>query len=246
MSKDKKNVEEVFEEVGTDAMDTTIEQLIPGFGTENWQEYVMRQFKESELDRGAPKADGLRRVLQLLIGPIIEEDIPYISPPNKDNNFTTTLTARVCVIVTNENHPLYKQKIIYTDIADTNQFNTDKPYHKYPSATSCTRAQGRIFRKMLGLSNVYAAEEVSENAEKDTEWSIDEPINDSQITVIDTMCKRLNLSVMEYINSGKFKYADINAIGHTTAQNMIQELNKIQQNKREKPKVNTYVPNWKS
>jgi hypothetical protein len=60
------------------------------------------------------------------------------------------------------------------------------------------------------------------------------------------MCQRLDIDVNDFINSGTKNYADIALISRTTAQKMIQALNRIQQGIDDKPTgVNPYNPDWR-
>ncbi len=222
----------------------------PVYGSELWHEYVMRQFRDDELMDGAPTCDGCRRVIENLIGPIIHSDVTHVTPPSVQNNGTATVGIRICIHVTNESHPSYGNQIFCEDIADVNRDNCDAPYHKYATATASSRAEGRVLRKLLRLRNITTAEEISEKAELsegECEWSIDEPISDSQINVIDMICKRVDMNVMDFVNSGKKTYDNIEIITKSVAQRMIQELNKIQRKAKPKPdSAGKYVSNWRN
>jgi hypothetical protein len=221
------------------------EDITPVFGSPLWNEYVLRQFTDEELYDGNPTCDGLRRVAQQLLGPIFSQRITKILGPTRDNNGTST----VCVELTIYNKYIDHEMVI-EEVADVNSENTDAPYNKYPSATASSRAEARALRKALQLRNVYAAEEVSEVADTDSgnNWEIDTPIDDSQINVIELLCstQRLNMNVMDFINSGRKIYSNILEVSKTTAARMIQELNKIQQGLKERPKgIKEYVASWR-
>lgn len=225
--------------------------LQPAFGSEAWNDYVMRQFTDSELKDGAPTCDGCRRVFEQLVGVILECTIPSYVGPTNDNKGTATVVVGMDVLITNDTHPAIGRTIRIQEIADVNDNNTDAPYNRHPSATAATRAEGRGLRKLLRLRNVITAEEKSEAAEQDTDdkWEPDEPITDSQIGVIDMLCgaDRLNINVVEFINSGRKAYANIRDVTKSTAQRMIQELNKIQREAKPKPPgLHTYVSNWQN
>lgn len=234
-------------EEGTDAANE--EDLQPAYGSELWHDYVMRQFRDDELMDGAPTCDGCRRVIEEVIGPIAGFTIKSVTPPSLQNNGTATVVVSVSIAIQNESHPLYGAVVTCDEVADVNKDNCDHPYHKYASATAASRAEGRALRKMLRLRNVATAEEVSEKAEivdADCDWAPDEPITDSQISVIDMMCKRLDMNVMEFVNSGKRAYEDIEVVTKSVAQRMIQELNKVQRNVKPKPTtVGAYVAGWR-
>jgi hypothetical protein len=208
----------------------------------------MRQFREDELMDGAPTCDGCRRVIEDTIGIIASSVLPKVFPPSRDNNGTSTVSVRVKLWVTNKSHPLNGQFVECEEIADVNRSNTDHPYHKYASATAASRAEGRALRKLLRLRNTYTAEEVSERAESaddDCDWEADEPITDSQISVLTTLCQRLDIDVMDFVNSGRNTYDNIHAVSKSTAQSMLRELNKIQRQAKPRPEnLKPYNPNW--
>ena len=216
-----------------------------------WEEYVVKQFESDELDAdGNPRCVGCRRLVQLLIGPIVRCGIANNIGPSDINHGTATVVFQVEVLVTNADHVLVGTRIFYEDIADVNRDNTDAPYSKHPSATAATRAEGRIYRKMLGLTGI-TAEESSKRAEEEPEidWSTDDvlAVTDNQISVINMMCQRIDINVLEFINSGEKTYVDIQCVPHKTAQRMIQALNKMQQNPEAKPiTLSSYDKNWRN
>jgi hypothetical protein len=220
-------------------------ESLPAYGSELWHEFVMKHFRDDELMDGAPTCDGCRRVIEVVLGPIIASEITHITPPSVNNNGTATVGVQLRILIQNADHPLCRQVVQCAEVADVNKDNCDHPYHKYASATAASRAEGRALRKLLRLRNIVTAEEVSEKAEvtdSECEWHVDEPISDAQINVIDTMCKRLNISVLDFVNSGKRIYTEIESITKSVAQRMLQELNKIQRGVKPKP---TTVGNYK-
>ena len=226
-------------------------EVAPHIFSDEWLEFVMGQFEEDEMDGDAPTCAGCRRVVQKLIGPIIKCGVAAHTPPQTNNHGTATVVYQVEVFVTNEEHPAYglgNGTLFYEDIADVNQDNCDFPYSKHASATAATRAEARIYRKMLNLRNVIAAEEISERANEedgDINWTPDEPITKDQIAVINMICSRVNLSVVDFMNSGKQKYAAVSQVPYRTAARMIKELNNFQQGTKPKPTtVPIYDPNW--
>ena len=243
------NAEEELDDLGAEpeqAQDT-----MPAFGTEQWHDYVMRQFHDNELINGAPTCDGCRRILEQLVGIIISTSIDSYIGPSNENKGTATVVVGVEVFITNDTHPAHSRNVKVQEIADVNPANTDAPFNKYPSATAATRAEGRALRKLLRLRGIYTAEEVSRVAEEEdnNDWEPDEPITDSQINVLDMLCGagRLNISVKDFINSGRKTYGDIREVTKSTAQRMIQELNKIQrQAKKKPPGIKAYVSDWRN
>jgi hypothetical protein len=243
------NAQEEVEEVILPMTNTEInDDVMPDMDSPEWRDYLMRQFTEDELPNGRPTCDGCRRLVRKFIGPIFQCGIADHTPPSSNNYGTATVIFQVKVQVTNEEHPLNNNVLHFEDIADVNQDNTEKPYSKHPSATAATIAEGRIYRKMLNLRGVLTAEEGSKKAEEEGEinWCPDEDIDNSQINLINLMCQRLDIDVNDFINSGTKNYADIALISRTTAQKMIQALNRIQQGIDDKPTgVNPYNPDWR-
>jgi hypothetical protein len=250
-------IDQMFAEAEEETEDTAMQpyteeesqQVMPAYASEEWHEYVMRQFREDELVEEAPTCDGCRRVVEQVLGTIVSSTLLNVYPPNTTNNGTATVSVCIDLLVTNESHPLCGQRMVCEEIADVNKDNCDHPYYKYASATAASRAEGRALRKLLRLRNVTTAEEKSEKAETtdaDCEWHVDEPVSDSQISVLDMLCGRLDISVMDFVNSGKRVYDEIETVTKSTAQRMIQELNKIQRKQKNKPEtVGPYDQNWR-
>jgi hypothetical protein len=242
----------VSEDLSSEELEKLQVEVAPHIFSDEWSEFVMGQFEEDEMDGDAPTCAGCRRIVQKLIGPIIKCGVAAHTPPQTNNHGTATVVYQVEVFVTNEEHPAWgvgQGTLFYEDIADVNTDNCDFPYSKHASATAATRAEARIYRKMLNLRNVIAAEEVSERAQEedgDIDWTPDEAIDEDQIAVINMICNRTNMSVLDFMNSGKNKYAVISQVPRRTAARMIKELNNIQQGAKSKPTtVPAYDPNWR-
>lgn len=242
MSEEDDEAEEEYED--------SIDNEYVGFYSPAWSDYVLTLFSESELVDGHPTCDGCRRLVNFLIGPIIESGIAQIIPATEENGKTSTVVFQIKVLVNNDDHPLYQKVIHMEDVADCNKYNTDAPYNKYLSAMASTRAEGRILRKILGLKTIVAEEKSDKENEEELNdsWSVSEKtmIEPSQEICINVMCKRNNLNVLDYINSGQNKYTSMKEIPYDTAQLMIQELNNIQRGIKEKPQsVGDYEDNDK-
>ena len=64
---------------------------IPSIESEQWADYVMDKFRNDEMENGNPTCDGLRRVTELLVGPIIGRDVAIHQSPNIENHGTSTV-----------------------------------------------------------------------------------------------------------------------------------------------------------
>jgi hypothetical protein len=252
---DEKEIDDVLDSAEEDTESPSFqlaneEDIIPAFGSLTWQDYVLRQLRDSELSDGSyPRCAGLRRIIGDLLGPIVESEITQYTPPSRENNGTATVCVRISIVVTNETHPAYElsvRKISVEDIADVNKFNMNEPYCNHPSASAATRAESRALKRLLML-DVHTAEEMdSENIEEDPEWSPDEPITESQINVIDLICRRNDINVTTFINSGKRYYDNIREVTKTTASHMIGQLNHFQRKEKPIPEnLVGYKENWR-
>ena len=237
------------EEVGEDVLIQPPETEVPAMDSPDWADYVMSQFESGEMEQGNPTCDGLRRVTESLIGPIMSRKVNVIQAPNKENLGTATVACEVSVLNNIPSHILYNVKIVEEDAADVNKFNTPKPFHLHATATATTRAEARALRKILRLKKVIAAEELAGDAEEEDyvdAWKPSDPVQEEQINLLDIVCQRCNVNVMEYINSGEKIYNTINELDRNKAQSMIQHLNKIQQGKVERPHaVGEYDSQWR-
>ena len=237
--------EEVEEEL--DAYGASEEQA-PSMDSKGWADYVMSQFEMDELEQGNPTCDGLRRVTEALIGPIVSRKVSVIQAPTKENLGTATVTCAVEVLNNIPSHILYNVTISEEDAADVNKFNTQKPYHLHATATAATRAEARALRKMLRLKKVVAVEELAGEGEEDfiDAWKPSDPVQEEQISLLDIVCQRCDVNVMEYINSGEKIYNSVVDLNRDKAQSMIQHINKIQQGRVERPVgVGPYVADWR-
>ena len=223
--------------------------VIPNIDSPEWSDYVMTHFQDDEMDNGHPTCDGLRRVTELLIGPIVGRKVNVIQAPSKNNYGTSTVCCTVTVMNNMPNHILYQQIIHEEDAADVNKYNTQEPYHMHATATATTRAEARALRKILRLRTVIAAEELADDgviSDYGDIWKPDDQIDEEQISLLDVVSERCDVNVLDYVNSGEKQYKNIKEVSKTKASEMIQHLNKIQQGKSEQPVgVGTYDANWR-
>lgn len=240
---------EVEEEQASVDVSELLEQPIqPSMDSPEWADYVLSQFRSDEMDQGNPTCDGLRRVTESLIGPITGRDVQIHQAPNKENYGTATVICTVRVLNNIPSHLLFGREISEQDAADVNKYNTQAPFHLHPTATATTRAEARALRKLLRLKKVIAAEELAGDVVDDfaDAWSPSDPVQDEQINLLDIVCQRCDINVMEYVNSGERVYNTIYELDKNKAQTMIQHINKIQQGKADRPHgVGRYESNWR-
>lgn len=239
---------DILEAVDSSSLSNEEKLIQPAFNSESWSEWVISQFADDELENGAPICDGLRRVAENILGPIEKVEVIKNDTPNINNKGNATVVVGITINpIILEGHPRYGKYVYVEDLADANKLNTPEEIFKHPSATAGTRAESRAYRKLLRLRKVLTAEELASNthtAEED--WSPSTPITDQQITVIDMLCQRTNISVTDFINCGDSKYVCVEQISEQSAQKMLQYLNRIQRKDAERPDdVGEYDENWK-
>ena len=218
-----------------------LESNVPLMSSPEWSDYVLSQFEHDEMVDGNPTVDGLRRITELVLGPIIETKIDILQIPTKENEGRATATCKITV------HTGYERTT--TGSGDAWHKNTDMPYSKFPVAMAETRAEGRALRRLLQLRKVVAAEELAVAAnEEEQDYSTE--ISDNQINFIDVMCKSigrgLDINVEAMVKSKHPQCKSIRDVTHNEAADLIQMLSHYQQNMESIPAtIKTYKDNWR-
>jgi len=227
-------------------MDKPEESKVPSMLSPEWNDYAMGFFTEKELIDGNPLTAGLRRVAELLIGEIISSKPVQVNRVETGDPIgKTTVIYEVQFLVKNGDKEYIKT---YADVADVWAGNTDDLFAVHAAATASTKAEGRALRKALKL-RVVAAEEL---CKKDVSQflsqqsnQLDERIKPEQIKYIDINCKKLNIDVVKFINSGEKVYNSIYEVKRDTAAKMIDIINKIKRGDQELNKdLQGYKEDW--
>ena len=185
-----------------------------------WQDYVTAQFWEKELVEGKPKCDGLRRVFEKLIGPIMSTEIDCLQTPSIANINRSTVKCRIKF-----KDMLDGEIKEVSDLSDCDDKNTKKPFSNYPSNTAATTAESRCLRKALRYHTV-SFEEVG-NIETSTE--VEEvsrdasSITDTQKKTIENMSKKLGIVLNKFLQQ-ESKSPDM-LMNYTEAQELLNKLN---------------------
>ena len=205
---------------------STEEKTIPDYLSPEWDAYVMSQFGPSELMDGHPNAAGLRRVAELLLGPILKSGPTQVFP--SEGNGPTRATVVYSVTFSWKADGTVRE---YSEVADVWHGNTDALFCGYAVATASTRAEGRALRKALKLKKC-SAEELSKNdvAKIVAEETV-EKVSNEQISFIDSKCKKLDINVVAFINSGEKQYRSIYDVTRDTAAKMIKKLTELTNDK---------------
>lgn len=236
MSKVEEDTEmEIFDHEEVEEHDDTEEH--PSMLSAEWNDYVMGLFLDNELFDGNPICAGLRRVAEIVLGPIIQSGpTQVIAATDVDGPGRATVVFEV----------IFATGYTVSEVADVWHGNTDDLFCAHPVATASTRAEGRALRKALKL-RCLAAEELSrkdivsivkeKTAPKTTDgdWNAESPITVQQKNFIDSKCKQLKIDVDLFINSGNNSYSNIEDVTKETASGMVKALNQYQNGQVEIP-----------
>jgi hypothetical protein len=226
------------------------EKKPPKYYDYEWQDYIMSLFHKEELIDGKyPSVNGLRRIVELILGNIIHsgpiETKTTLDPHNVGKAVVTyeiTIEWKLDVgsyidIVNDREHLQIKT---FRALGSSWIGNTDDTYAVFPEAIAETRAEGRALRRALRLGVVCSdeltkkntAEIVKQSTQRPTDgnWNETDLITDNQINSIKILCDRLGVNMFKFINSGAKTYNNINEISRKTAANMIKKLNEYQNN----------------
>lgn len=213
------------------ALDGKVAETEPDITDPEWTDFCIRQLTEDEQDEeGNPYVHGLRRILQKLMGPILLSSAHTVQAPRFIDGSgmmlqpaTVEYTLRFLNTRTPEGIEPYV--VEYADVADVYVGNTDAMYARHPSATAATKAEGRCYRKALGLKRIISSEESTSVPLE--EAGLDGLITPTQINFIDLQCRRLKIDVMKYINLGANKYDRIEHVSYDTAAKMNKHLSTL-------------------
>lgn len=226
-----------------------------------WQDYVMGQFRESELieinGSKYPNCYGLRRVVRLLIGDIKFSGVKNVYHVNSNPPRTV---IEYSVIVDKEEP--YTDPVEVGDVASVSQLNTDDLFLGYPEETAATRAEGRCLRKLLML-NCVAAEELTRNknvasevrqtiktAPTDGSYDAGGKITENQLRLLLNKCREMNIDSLKFVNlkqeykdngetltvGGSRVFADVKEVSKKEAITMIKLINNYQNGVQSIPK----------
>lgn len=238
---DLENVE-IIEDV-TDGVEYDSPPLITD---PSWNAYVLSKFVDEELFNGNPTVDGLRRVVEVLIGEVMETDTIMVQTPDLNNEGRATATSKVVLLC-----PGDKVKV-FTGSADAYFGNLDGDFKKHAVAMAETRAEGRALRRALRLRNIAAEEAAGGSAEPSV--NVLSPISKLQINMVDMMCnvtRGLNINVTKLIHhlfsGGKLTYDTIKGLSETDGAALIKSLGEFQRNESPVPvEILGYNSNWRT
>ena len=248
------NIFEGVEELKTPSnTDTSVKNVVledaPSMLSPEWHDYAMTLFEEDELMNGHPLVTGLRRVSELVLGPMTFSGPTWVKPTDRDDHH-----GRATVIFTIE----FANGLKCSEVADSWEGNTDDMFCAFAVAIASTTAEARALRKVLKIKGV-AAEELTkkdtakivrdlskQNSSSAGEFDDSGRMSDAQYNFIDVKCKQLN------VNGGKifkdmFKVDQNRKISKKVASDIIDVLNGYQKDKGTIPsELRGYNPEWRN
>ena len=229
-------------------LETTVtSDVIPGFCEPEWHDYVMKHFEPDELFKGNPTTDGMRRVVELLIGRIVRGEARSIQWPGvMDDGRLSPATVEYRLEIVPKHEVVVGvglQTLHFVEVADASHINTVGDYAMHPSAMAATRAEGRALRKALKLRRIVSAEEAM--APKLEESELNGKIRKDQINFINIFASKNNIDVMKYVNSGSKQYGKITDVPYDKAVEMVAYLSKLHTNHESVPEnIKGYDVEW--
>jgi hypothetical protein len=227
----------------TAATDQAISEISrPSMTAPEWNDWVLEQLRDDEKDpEGNPNIDGLRRLVEDILGTVIESYPRVVEGATTSNNFRATVEHHLVIAWAGDRNDIRK----FGSAADVYPGNCDDEYARYATATADTRAEGRAIRKALRLRRVVTAEEIT--AKPVHESGLDKLIVDSQIKGINKLCKNLDIDAVKFINSGKANYQHYSHVRYDAALSMLEYLNRYLQDPSKIPaSIRGYKENWRN
>jgi len=225
-------VESVFDQAEMETIESVHQEaaeIKPKRGSQEWQDYVLGLLTSDEAvykdGKIYPKAAGLRRLVELLLGPIIKSG-PVVTIPielGKTNVATIVYEIHIHWLETNSTR-------VFSEIADAGNINTPEEYARHASATACSRAAGRAFRNALLLS-VNTAEEVNSpvtNGPTDDIRILEDHsmITATQVMGINMTCSRIGVDIQQLLLHNGYEGKCLDELTKSDGHKLMAELNK--------------------
>ena len=196
-----------------------------------------------------PLVNGLRRVAELVLGPIVYSGPTQGFPPQRDDHH-----GRATVVFSVE----FQNGMRFSEVADCWEGNTDDMFCAYAIATASTRAEGRALRKALRIRAVAAEEMTKKDTAKivrelsakkevsDGAYDDSGRMSDAQYNFIDVKCRQLNING-EALFKTVFNVDNKRKISKKVGSDIIDSLNEYQRDKTTIPEpILGYIEEWRN
>lgn len=215
-----------------------IQSDAPSMLSSEWHDYAMTLFHESEMIDGHPLVAGLRRVSEVVLGPIVFSGPTQVFPVQREDHH-----GRATVVFTVR----FANGMEYAEVADSWEGNTDDMFCAFAVAIASTRAEARALRKALKIKGVAAEELTKKDTAKivrdisstknssEGEYDDQSRMSDAQYNFIDVKCKQLNIDGTKLFND--FKVDNGRKVSKKIASEIIDRLNDYQRDKSSIPEA---------
>lgn len=215
-----------------------LQDMLPKYGTPEWQTYVLSQFQEDELVDGCPKCNGMRRIAQLVLGDIIESKATQVFVTGGEQRAVTvcyeiTFDWKLNRVVAFGNLVSSGEYRVFGGLADCVEDSTI--YGRHPAATAESKAEARALRKALALNVVTAEEKISGQDDEMPKVKDSAKITSALTNVLVAKITALKLDVNEVLQKfnkeNSTKATVIPALSMEEGRKMLALLNTYQQAK---------------
>lgn len=231
--------------------DTSVKNIIasdmPSMLSPEWHDYAMDLFHETEMVDGHPLVAGLRRVAEVVLGPIVFSGPTQVFPVQREDHH-----GRATVVFTVE----FANGMKYAEVADSWEGNTDDMFCAFAVAIASTRAEARALRKALKIKGVAAEELTKKDTAKivrdisttktasEGEYNDQSRMSDAQYNFIDVKCKQLNINGQKLFKN--FNVDSGRKVSKKIASDLIDALNDYQRDKNSIPQeLLGYQEGWR-
>lgn len=205
-----------------------------------WTSHLLDQLHDHELYEGNPTVVGLRRLVEVNVGTIVDSVSSIHQCPTRENP-----RATVSHTLTIQSNDMFTKTI--NGCVDVSEYNTPAPYNKHLVGSADTRAESKALRRALNMQILAHEELQSENNDAEVaEFRNASTLSDQQVLAVDQMCKRMDIDVQKYVK-GMYKEVEyISDLSNSDGQILINGLSNIQRKKAGPDKdILGYKKSWK-
>lgn len=193
---------------------STMAATLPAYGSDDWQDYVLSLLKPSEQLEGHPRCFGLRRIAQMLLGPIVSSKASTVSviPVGESRavtiNYEITIDWKLdrSIFLGGQDTGLYR---VFGGVADCVE-DIKTPYGKHPAASAETKAMSRALKQALCLNVLSAEEKVSGYDDKEESTrSNSSKITEMMVKFIEAKVKSLKIDTAKMAADTKIDLTDL-------------------------------------
>jgi hypothetical protein len=191
---------------------------VPVISDVGWHDFVISHLDENELFDGIPRMDGLRRLVELLVGKI----------NRVDTNVQILSTVNHPVIVVTATVELSNGSS-YSAASDASFYSVAPAFRNRLTAVADNRAKAKVYREILRLGNMSTSEEVSGSADLEDQ----EAMVPTQKSLILRKAKELNVDINKVCD--KLYGRDLDNLTHSQAGSFIKDLSDWAAKRKEMP-----------